>query len=890
MALGRRARGQEGPNIWPGFVDAMTALLLVLFFVLSIFMIVQFVLSETISGQDEELSDLAHQVAGLAEALGLETRRANDLDNRVGALDGQLSAANNRAAQQSAMISTLTRQRDGLQVAQVAANTRIAGYEEQVASLLASNRDLGSAVDTAQASLAAIEAANLVEIDEREAAQLALASARDEIDVQAEQARLAAARTEALRAMIADMESTANRRASQLDDMQNQIANATQALFLAEAAKRAAEQNITTLTAANANLQNNLSGDQTQLADALSELQAAQAELAAINAVKDALEDDYNVAELARIAALQRVAERDAQIARAQQANSSGSESLQESQANAERLALLLADKETAIVAAELALAERAAELDEAERDRVAEAAAAAAARVEIAVLEEARRVLEEDLSLAQMARVAVLQQLVSARNRAEAGDENLAAAQSAISDMETSADAAQVQISAANAELAAQQASTADAEANAQRLVDLLNNRDSQIAEVQQALADNEIDAAEAARRIDQANADLEVMTAATNRAQENARLLAELLEDREVAITAAELALAERASSLSDIEKAQLADAAAAEALRLQMADADAELTAMSLALEAERARAMETLTQLAAARAARRELETMDVQSLATIDIQQIALAEAQRLLRLEEAESADNQREVALLNQQTSALRSELNQLQGLLDSSADKDREAQIRIETLGAELNTALARAASEERARANAEQARADAEQARADAEARERLLAEAEAQDLRKFRSEFFGRMREVLGEREGVQIVGDRFVFSSEVLFAAGSADLGPDGHAQIARVAAVLRDVADEIPEGINWILRVDGHTDRTGLGSGSRFADNWELSQARALSVVRYLIESEGIPAERLAATGFGEFQPVNDGDSVEALSQNRRIELKFTEQ
>ena len=132
-------------------------------------------------------------------------------------------------------------------------------------------------------------------------------------------------------------------------------------------------------------------------------------------------------------------------------------------------------------------------------------------------------------------------------------------------------------------------------------------------------------------------------------------------------------------------------------------------------------------------------------------------------------------------------------------------------------------------------------------------------------------------------------GVQVVGDRFVFPSEVLFAPGSATLGAAGQAQVARVAQVIREIADQIPAGINWVLRVDGHTDKTPVSADSQFRDNWELSQARALSVVRYMTQVQGLPPERLAATGFGEFQPIDPGDSPEALARNRRIELKFTE-
>ena len=247
----------------------------------------------------------------------------------------------------------------------------------------------------------------------------------------------------------------------------------------------------------------------------------------------------------------------------------------------------------------------------------------------------------------------------------------------------------------------------------------------------------------------------------------------------------------------------------------------------------------------------------------------------LAQARALLAEEQEISAEGQREVALLNQQTAELRAQLDGLQGLLDDSAARDIEARIQIERLGSNLNAALARVAAEERARA--------------DLEARERARLEAEAVDLERYRSEFFGRMSQILGEREGVQVVGDRFVFPSEVLFAPGSATLGAAGQAQVARVAEVIRGIADQIPAEIDWVLRVDGHTDRTPVTPGGAFADNWELSQARALSVVRYMNLVQGLPANRLAATGFGEFQPIDSGDSPEALARNRRIELKFTE-
>jgi chemotaxis protein MotB len=380
-------------------------------------------------------------------------------------------------------------------------------------------------------------------------------------------------------------------------------------------------------------------------------------------------------------------------------------------------------------------------------------------------------------------------------------------------------------------------------------------------------------IAAGEAEARL--AEARREALEALVATLRQEAATTAETLGETQASLDIAQSELDDTRSALDDAETARLAEAAAAELLRERLQNSEAELTALTLSLEAERRRAEETLTLLAAANAARATLEASEQAAMSEAERQAALLAQANALLGEQEAISTEAQRQVALLNQQTTQLRVQLDALQGLLDEAQARDAEAQIQIETLGANLNTALARVAAEERARA--------------ELEARERERLEAEARDLERYRSEFFGRMREILGEREGVQVVGDRFVFPSEVLFEPGSATLGPEGQAQVARVAAVVREIADDIPPEIDWILRVDGHTDRIPISPGAAFSDNWELSQARALSVVRYMIAAEGLPADRLAATGFGEFQPVDSGDSPEALARNRRIELKFTE-
>ncbi len=396
-----------------------------------------------------------------------------------------------------------------------------------------------------------------------------------------------------------------------------------------------------------------------------------------------------------------------------------------------------------------------------------------------------------------------------------------------------------------------------------------------------------------------------------------EAARLAAARREALEALIADLETESATKTEAITALEAEALTDLAAAEALRDRLVNADTELTAMTLNLEQQRLEAEQTLTLLAAARAAQEELDNLrgslagenetlafelaqvrarlalleNSENLQATEAQRQAelLAMANDQLAQEEALSAESLRQVALLNEQITQLRTQVGNLQSLLNLAEDADIEAQVQIETLGSQLNTALARVVSEERQRRileEAERIRLEAEKARLEEEA-ERLTAEAE--NLARFKSNFFGELREILEGQDRIRIEGDRFIFASEVLFEPGSATLALAGEAEIANIADILRSIADDIPAGIDWVIRVDGHTDNTQVGSNSRFADNWELSQARALSVVRFMSEDLGIDPRRLAANGFGEFQPLNPLDSPEARAQNRRIELKLTE-
>ena len=213
--------------------------------------------------------------------------------------------------------------------------------------------------------------------------------------------------------------------------------------------------------------------------------------------------------------------------------------------------------------------------------------------------------------------------------------------------------------------------------------------------------------------------------------------------------------------------------------------------------------------------------------------------------------EQKSSALARAQVALLNRQLAALRQQLSRISVALEASETKAKEQDTRIVNLGSRLNAALA-----------------------------------SKVEELARYRSEFFGRLRELLGDRNDVRVEGDRFVFQSEVLFGSGSANLVGAGRDQISRLATTLKDIASRIPNDIDWVLRVDGHTDRIPIHT-AQFPSNWELSTARALAVVKLLIE-DGLPPHRLAAAGFGEYRPLDKTSSLESLRRNRRIEFKLT--
>ena len=295
------------------------------------------------------------------------------------------------------------------------------------------------------------------------------------------------------------------------------------------------------------------------------------------------------------------------------------------------------------------------------------------------------------------------------------------------------------------------------------------------------------------------------------------------------QLANTTATLSL--RDSEIKQLTAIQAKTEESLDAARQTIAERVAALEAIELTLAQAQAKLMESEVEIADAAA-------RNVSSLA-------------RISQLE-TKNAASQAEVAQMTNAVTALRLRIEELTSILAEKEAQAARDKIAIASLGKSLNNALA-----------------------------------SRVQELQRFRSEFFGRLREVLRGRDDVRIVGDRFVFQSEVLFAQGAASLGPEGEEKLGQLAVALNQIAAEIPEDIDWILQVEGHTDDIPVRAG-RFADNWDLSTERALSVVRFLAES-GLPANRLAAAGYGEFQPLDDAGSDEARRRNRRIEMKLTQ-
>ena len=757
MALSRRTGQRFQASIWPGFVDAMTGLLLVLMFVLTIFMVIQFVLRETITGQESELDALAAEIVAISEALGLEKAKVVELEGELGILTSTLDDTEATNNQQSLLIESLNSQNQENKAALDSALIQITQFETEVAKLLAAQAVSRMQIDQLQNERKSM-------IDQQEALALTLAQARDEINLAEQEARLRAAEREALQALIKSLESEQREAKKIFEGQSNEI----------------------------------------------QELKVA---------------------------------------------------------------------------------------LDDEEAARLIEAAAAAELR---------RRLKEADTELTAMTLT-----LEEERKRAEETLTLLAAVDAAKLEIEDNLRQTIIALEAANLKIGNNETELKTLEENAE-------SSDAELEEIKVALA------ASLAR---QQRLELELSNLGKNISQQ-AVAVKDFNEKLMIAENDLAVALLNLGEERLDWQAREAESIREIGNLRSKLSDA---LAARWVSAQSQK----EAVDNLKRVLAAKLVSDKLNEEKASNFNQKEILLQKAEQQLQ-EQSQKLSNtsdsllksQRETALLNQQVLELRRQLSSLQSLLTLSEEKDRDEEIQLQNLGNRLNAALARVASEERKKRQLEQSlrleieaklneitilnsnlissKVDLERAETKAQLEEdkriklevaefqRLQADRErlktqATELERYKSDFFGRIRELVEGRDGIKIVGDRFVFSSEVLFDVGKADLSLPGRLEIQKVAVILNQIVEEIPKNLNWIIRVDGHTDNTSMVSGAEFKDNWELSQARALSVVRFMISDLGLPKTRLAATGFGEFQPVSSGSSPEDLAQNRRIEIKLTE-
>lgn len=645
MALSRRSGRRFEANIWPGFVDALTALLLVLVFIISIFMIVQFMLRDTIETQGSELDELAGSLNILAVQLGLEQQRGSNLEDQVSRLGGLVDESSKEITRQRTLIASLTgKARDQ--------KALIASFEEKIIALLSEKKDLSMALGSLKEGLSETNLALVNEISEKEIAQIALAKAREEIDQNLETARLAAARREAMEALIASI----------------RVKNVDQITKISELEKQ-------------------------RLVDA-----------AAFQNLKSKLENG-----------------------------------------NSELTAMSLA-------------------------------------------LEQKRKEAEATLTL-----------LAAANSVKEDLNKRLLNAVSEADSIKTSSSSKIVDLT--------------------KQLEVLLVERLNDQSKLEQALTE---------------------------------------AERREILLSVAK-------SELNNEKDLNLESKLAIEALNQQVAEVRLQLGQLQSLLDASEIKDIEN------------DVQVTNLTNKLNAALARVAAEQRRNSKELKEK----NDELAALVLQRDTALENLKAEKDVMVELKKHESIRSEIlkkqntKLETLAIERDTALEILTKEQ--------------ERISEFERKERERLESEAKELKKYQSKFFAEVEKALGNQEGVIVKGDRFIFSSEILFDQGRANISGQGFDQIRKLSEIIQIISQKIPSEVDWILRVDGHTDNTPLKAGAVHKDNWELSQARALSVVRYMSEELGVDAKKLAATGFGEHRPADPRNTEVARAKNRRIEIKLTE-
>ncbi|MDA9990008.1 peptidoglycan -binding protein [Paracoccaceae bacterium] len=879
MALSRRTGQRFQASIWPGFVDAMTGLLLVLMFVLTIFMVVQFVLRETISGQESELNLLTAEITAISEALGLEREKVSSLESDLGTLAATLGMTQSELSKQALRIAELTGQRDNAMVSLDSANSRISAFEDQVITLLSSQTK-------AEATIASLETEKANLLSKREALNLALATARTEIDQAAEEARRKAAERQALESLIENLNNERDESsvliAQQTEDLQNLedvLSEKEAARLVSSAAAEAlrsklayADSELTAMTLA-------LEEQRRKAEETLIILAAAQA---AKSDFEEILRDTLFALEAAKVKLQAQGDEISNLEAKASNAASEFDKSeLALAAAFARQINL---ETRINVLKEQLATSIQNGVNKEAEFGVLGQSLLDAQSQIDL--LERTRLTGEERLAQLQVRLSGVLLNLKKMRLEQGKTKKSTQDLQSSLSQTEREL----LDTQKLNAE---KETFVASLEQKITSLLLELDQKDQRlkVQVARQAALQDELEISKKAFASEQStNAVSNQITQTVKEQLAEALLnLTQTKKDRENANRGV-LKLREQ---LKKIESNTLTDKRSIEA----------KLAAALAATAVAKEKSEQVQEQLKQALSAKLIAENQSAVRLDKTVEKELLRSQAMALLKEKENELQKStqetlrlEKQTTILNVQLAQLRRQMGQLQALLEVSEQKDIDSKVKLQNMGNRLNAALARAVVQERKTRKLEEAerkrledekmRLEKEQLRLEEE--KKILSET-TEDLEKYKSEFFGRLREVLSKREGVRVVGDRFVFSSEVLFAAGQAKLSRDGQKEITKVGHILNEIMIEIPKNIDWIIRIDGHTDSTPIKNSEFFEDNWDLSQARALSVVRFMISELDIPPHRLAANGFGEFQPINRDTSFEAKAQNRRIELKLTE-
>ena len=805
MALSRRTGQRLQASIWPGFVDAMTGLLLVLMFVLTIFMVVQFVLRETISGQESELNLLTAEIMAISEALGLEREKVISLESDLGTLTATLDTTQSELSKQALRIAQLTSQRDDAVASLNNANDRIASFEDQVAALLYSQVK-------AEQTIAALETEKTNLLSKQEALNLALATARTEIDQAEEEARRKAAERQALETLIATLnkerdESSAlvakqNADFQKLEDVLSQKEAARLvSSAAAEALRKKLEEADSELTAMTLALEE----QRRKAEETLIVLAAAEAAKADF---EDILQDTLFALEVAEA----KVQAQSDEISNLEiKANNAVSDFDQSELALAAALARQI-NLETRIGELEKQLATSLWNVGNKEAELGGLRQSWSDLQSQISLLERSKLTDKERIAQLRAQLSEMLLKLEKMRLEQDATKKSTQNLQSNLSQTERDLFAAQK----LNVE---KETVTVSLEQQVNSLLAELDQKDrrSEAQLARQAVLQNELETAKTSLDAAQNANAVSNKIAQTVKEQLTEALLnlSQTQKDRENA----NLEVLTLKEHLKNIEDGILTDKRSIEA----------KLAAALAAVTAAKDQSEKVQEQLKQALAAKLLAENQSAVRLDQATEKELLRVQAMQLLKQKESElkrSAQEtlrlEKQTTVLNAQLAQLREQMGQLQTLLELSEQKDIDSKVLLKNMGNRLNAALARAVAEERKNRKFEEAeRKRVEQQKIRLEEEKKALNEV-TEDLEKYKSEFFGRLREVLSKREGVRIVGDRFVFSSEVLFAAGQAKLSGDGQKEIKKVGLILNEIMGDIPKNIDWIIRVDGHTDSTPI--------------------------------------------------------------------